>query len=396
MIKKIIPGIFIAAALFFTVWGVYYVSSPVNSVDVVTETVEHAVNDPSAVIIRDETVYYSDISGTLYSSVSEGERVAKDSLVCTVFGGGVSSDSLNELRMIDKNIERRKELMSRSSVYISDGADTEGRIAALVRRVSEAAGDSDVMRIADIKDEINSLRSGVEISGEDLLQSLILEKEAVEDRISTEKFDITAGMSGIYMTYTDGLETALRPENIKEYTVESINGITIPEARRLAADSVEAGGVVFKIANNHVWYAALVVPTAEIEGHEEGEKVTLRFNSSGGRTVEGELYFISENDENGSKLAAVRCPSYFDDAFSYRSADIDMIFESYTGVKVPVYAIRSDENGQYAAGMKGSAEYKCYCDILYTDTENEFLIIETSDTSPARLEDMDRIIIGER
>ena len=65
MVKKIVLGIFIAAALFFTIWGVNYVTSPLNSVDVATETVEHLVSDESAVIIREEQVYYSDISGTL-------------------------------------------------------------------------------------------------------------------------------------------------------------------------------------------------------------------------------------------------------------------------------------------------------------------------------------------
>ncbi|HIT84693.1 MAG TPA: hypothetical protein IAA60_02180 [Candidatus Ornithomonoglobus intestinigallinarum] len=395
MTKKIILGVFAAAALFFTAWGAWYVSSPVNSADVVTETVEHFVSDNDAVIIRDEQVCYSDIGGTIYSSVSEGERVAKDSLICTVFGGAVSADNLNELRMLDKKIERQSQSLNESSEY-AEGADTESRINSMLRSVADAGRRNDIMRIADYKEDINSLRSGAELSDEELLQSLVLEKQALEERISADKFDVTAGMPGIYMTYTDGLETALSPENIESYTPSAMSGLMIAEPVRLAQGTVEEGGVVCKIANNHVWYAALTLSEADAEQCEEGAEVTLRFNSAGGQTVGGTIYFISEPEADGSRLAVVRCPEYFADAFSYRTADIDMIFESYTGVRLPIYALRSDEGGRYAVGMKGSAEYKCYCEVLYTDTENEFVIIKSIDTSPVKAEDMDRIIIGER
>lgn len=396
MVKRIVLGIFIAAALFFTAWGVNYVTSPLNSVNVTTDTVENVISDENAVIIREEQVYYSDISGTLYNNVADGDRVAKDSLISTVFNGVISDDNLNELRTIDKKIERRRANLSSSSIYTADSSDIESKIASIIRDIAPTGENNDIMRISDYKDDINNLRNGVEISDTDVLNSLLLEKESIENRISTNKSEIMAGMSGIFMTYIDGLESTLKPEDIETYTVESIRSLVIPEARRLANKTVEEGGAVCKIANNHVWYAALEVPTAEIDKHQIGDSVTLRFNSIGGQTIEGELYFISQNDENGSKLAVVRCPSYFEGAFSYRSTDIDMIFESYTGVKVPIYAIRNDESGQYVIAMSGSAEYKCYCDILYTDIENEFVIIRSSEISETNLEDMDRIIIGER
>lgn len=396
MVKRIVLGIFIAAALFFTAWGVNYVTSPLNSVNVTTDTVENIISDENAVIIREEQVYYSDISGTLYNNVADGDRVAKDSLISTVFNGVISDDNLNELRTIDKKIERRRANLSSSSIYTADSSDIESKIASIIRDIAPTGENNDIMRISDYKDDINNLRNGVEISDTDVLNSLLLEKESIENRISTNKSEIMAGMSGIFMTYIDGLESTLKPEDIETYTVESIRSLVIPEARRLANKTVEEGGAVCKIANNHVWYAALEVPTAEIDKHQIGDSVTLRFNSIGGQTIEGELYFISQNDENGSKLAVVRCPSYFEGAFSYRSTDIDMIFESYTGVKVPIYAIRNDESGQYVIAMSGSAEYKCYCDILYTDIENEFVIIRSSEISETNLEDMDRIIIGER
>ena len=158
MVKKIVLGIFIAAALFFTIWGVNYVTSPLNSVDVATETVEHLVSDESAVIIREEQVYYSDISGTLYNNASDGERVAKDSLISTVFSGVISDENLNELRMIDKEIARRRANQSESTIYTADGADIESKIAGIIRDIAPAGEENDIMRISDYKEDINTQR----------------------------------------------------------------------------------------------------------------------------------------------------------------------------------------------------------------------------------------------
>lgn len=395
--KKIFLGIFIAAVLFFTVCGIYYVASPLNSVDAVSETVEHSVNDKNAVIIRDEEVYYSEMDGTLYNHVSEGDRVAKDSLIGTVFEGRISEDSLKELRTIDKKIKHRREKLRESSLYTAEGADTESRIAGIIENITSAGENNDVAAISDYKEDLKNLRGGVEISDEEILNELLLEKEAAENRISANKSEIVTGMSGIFTTYIDGLESALNPKSMENYTLEYMRSLKVTDSVKLADKAVEKDGVVCKVVNNHIWYAALAVPSDEIEKHKVGDDVSLRFNLVSDETVEGTVYSISESDENGNRLVIVKCPSYFEGAFSCRSTDIDMIFESYTGFKVPVHAIRSDDSGRrYVVGMAGTKQYTCYCDILYTDTENEFIIIQSAEDSQAKLEHMESIVVGER
>lgn len=395
--KKIFFGIFIAVVLFFSIWGIHYVASPINSTDAVLETVEYAINDKQAVIIREEEVYYSDIDGTLYNHASEGDRVAKDSPICTIFSGNISDDSLNELRTLDKKIRHRKSRLRESTIYGIDGIDTESKIAGIIKDIGPAGEDNDVVKISDYKEDLNNLRAGVEISDEDMLQSLIFEKEALETRISTNKSEISTEMSGVFTTYIDGLEEVLLPESMDGYTVEYIRSMTFSDPRKLTGKTVSADNAICKVVNNHIWYVAMVIPTDEADKHSEGESVSLRFNSIAGQLVKGTINRISEENENGSKLVIIKCPSYFEGAFSYRAADIDLIFESYTGYKVPVHAIRSDDDGkQYVLGMIGSNEYKCYCDILYTERDMEYIIVESVEGAQNKLSRMERIVLGER
>ena len=173
--------------------------------------------------------------------------------------------------------------------------------------------------------------------------------------------------------------------------------MTFSEPRKLTGKTVSADNAICKVVNNHIWYVAMVIPTDEADKHSEGESVSLRFNSIAGQLVKGTINRISEEDENGSKLVIIKCPSYFEGAFSYRAADIDLIFESYTGYKVPVHAIRSDDDGkQYVLGMIGSNEYKCYCDILYTERDMEYIIVESVEGAQNKLSRMERIVLGER
>ena len=395
--KKVFLGIFIAIALACTIWSIYYITSPLNSTELVADTMEYLVNDMSATIIRDEKVYYSQIEGTLYHHANEGDRVAKDSLISTVFSGVISDENLKELRTIDKKINHRRKKLSESSIYHIDGTDTESKIATIINDITPASENNDILKISDYKEDLNNLRNGIEISDEEILQSLILEKEAVENRISTGKNEITTDNAGIFTTYVDGFEEALNPANIENYTVGYMESLGNAEPVKLEDRNVSANGAVCKIVNNHIWYAALAIPASEADKHEIGEEVTLRFRSIAGEKVKGSIFRINENEENGKKLVIVKCPVYFEGAFAYRKADMDMIFESYSGYKVPVHAIRSDDDGsKYVRAMSGTREFDCYCEILYSDTESGFVIIQSTDDASHKLNNMERIVTGER
>ena len=65
-------------------YGIKYVMTPVNSQKIEYITQENSINT-NGFIVRDEWVMYSRSAGTVYHSVSEGERVAKDSVIGSLF-----------------------------------------------------------------------------------------------------------------------------------------------------------------------------------------------------------------------------------------------------------------------------------------------------------------------
>ena len=93
----------------------------------------------------------------------------------------------------------------------------------------------------------------------------------------------------------------------------------------------------------------------------------------------------------------VKCPTYLESAFSYRLVDVDLIFESYEGYKVPIQSVRTEDDGsKKVIGIKENREHDCYCDVLFTNTDAGYAIIESTDTAENKLSQMERLVVGER
>ncbi len=391
--KKFCIIVFILAAAAIAGYSIKYIVTPVNTVDAAIVTEEKSISG-KGVIVREEKLYNASSAGTVYNNETEGARVAKDSLISTIYSGSVSSDVLRELHNLDKKIE--KEEKSENSYSPAD-ISVENEIASISSNVIKAAVKNDISSIIQYKRDINSLRAGESVIAEDRLKELNAERGNLELSIASSKTEIYADMSGIFTTYLDGLENVLNPALVENYSPSTLGELNLSGRENKSSSSVNAGDPVCKIMNNHVWYVLMSVPAEKVKDVEKNTPVSMRFKNMANEKINGKISYIGEADESGNALALVKFSTYFESAFSHREVDADLIFESYEGYKVPVSAIYTNENGGYSVvGEIGKTQYKCQCDILYTDTDEDFVIINSTEDAENKLSKMDRIVIGER
>ncbi len=395
-IKKALLCVFVFIVIIATAAAVYYVSVPVNTLEHSYETVKKSINTKKAYIIRDEEIYFADTAGTLYNNVRDGERIKADSLLSTIYHTDISSETLKSLRTIDNKIEKQKESDGEFTDFRFDRTDTESRIMAIVDDIPNVVRRNDVLRIGKYKTMLNDIRKGKDISEEDVLEELYAQKAEIEQKINSSKTEIRTTKPGVFTTYTDGLEAFLKAEDINTYTVEYIDSLPAIINDRLTNTTVSEGEPIGKVVNNHKWYLLMSVPAQAIEGHKKGETVTVVLDAIGEDNIKGTIYNISE-DEGENRLVAIKCSTYIEGAFSYRASSAELIFESYSGYKVPVYAIRTDKNGEkYVLASKGAQNYSCYCTVDYTNTQEDYVIINSLPNAQYKLENMERIIVGEK
>ena len=194
----------------------------------------------------------------------------------------------------------------------------------------------------------------------------------------------------------DGYETMLVPSDIEQYDVAYFTSLSqSPQIRKISAQ-IDAGGEVCKIVNNHMWYVMMDIPADLMRERGKGDSVKLRFNNMADAVIKGTISSVSE-EQNGRVVVTVKCSTYLESAFSYRLVDVDLIFESYDGYKIPIHAIRTEEDGkQKVIGINGGKQYDCYCDVLFTNTDGGYAIVDSTDDAVNKLSQMDRILVGER
>lgn len=394
--KKIVAIIFCICAALMLVLGVRYVNSPLNSVPAEVVTHEDSISS-QGFIVRDETVYYARNTGTVYNHVAEGERVSKDAIVSTVYSGVISNDTIKELRTIDRKIDKAMHAESRSSLYTADSSSVESAVAVRANSIFDAARDKDIESISRYKSDINKLRAGEDVNDENTLSELESRKQAIEDRIGINKNEIFTEISGVFTTYLDGLESVLKPDRIKDYTVSYIEGLMgARDTYGNISGSVKTGDPICKVVNNHIWYVLITADAGETADCKIGKQVTVRFKNMADAESSGTISYISDVQDDNKVLIMIKCSEYLEGAFAYRDADVDVIFKRYTGYKVPVQAIRTDGNKHSVIAAAGNKQYICECEILYSDTNENVVIIQSTDTAQNKLSKMDTIIIGER
>ena len=389
--KKIFVAIFCALTVVTAVLAIRYVAAISFTNTIKPEIVtEERLAPAHGFIMRDERVFNAQGAGTVYSNLSEGDRVSKDGYIATVYYGDVSADKLKELNNLDKKIARAISDESRKSYKEYDESSVEGEIASLETRIIEAAAENDISKISEYKSRINGIRTG-ETSVEESEQ-LTAQRQAAEAQLGVSKGD----MFTVFTTYIDGLEGALDPSLLDQYTTDIIEGLQTPSKRESTLGKhVNAGDPVCKVVNNHIWYAALTADAEDAALCGVGDTVTLRFKNIANSETTGTIESISEPDASGKSLIVIKSYIYFEGAFAYREADVDLVFESYTGYKVPTYAVRTADGKYSVIGEIGKKRYTCDCEVLYSDTDEGFAIIESVADASNKLSQMERIVIGE-
>lgn len=395
--KKIFLFIICLVTAVIMGYGIKYAVTPVSSEKLEMATHENKT-EAHGYIIRDDSAYYAERAGKLYKNVDVGARVAKDTLIYTIYDASVSNDTIKELNTLDKKIAAAREAQS-TKAYESHFISVESEIAARTKEIIDAAQNNEVNKIAQYKKDIKNLRTGEASDTQtDELSAFESQKAAVESRIQGGKSERFAENSGVFTMYYDGFEDVLDVNKMEEYTVEYIESLGEAKAQENSSDNVNEGDFICSVVNNHIWNVILVVQTEAIKPYKTGETVTLRFNNIAGAMQKGTIAYISHDEQNkdGKSLVLIECMDYFEGAYSYRMADVDLIFESYSGYKVPAQAIRTGEDGHHVIGILDNKEYVCAVDVLYTDTSEGYVIVNSANNALRKLSAMDRIVVGER
>lgn len=371
----------IAVVMFVVVLAVYILSGMFRSLDSPISTVTAVEYETSAgyysvgYIVRSETVLTSDSSITSLV-LSEGQKAAVGQPVAM---GYTSVDAQQRQQRISQLEEQLSQLQ-----YAAGASAAVYDQAALDAQIREDLMDTAVLlgkgRIATVRESSAQLKGLIlrRSVDEEVLKSMESQITETENEITRLRKEISGSVksikaprAGYFSGTTDGYESVLTPD--------AITSLSVTEFHRLQP-SAKAAGAVGKIISGDTWYYLTVLPADQLSGLKIGSTVTVSFAQDASANVPMTLHHMSQ-EEDGKLVVALRADRFLQDMTLIRQQNVDIIFRTHTGLRVPKQAVRVREDGTVGVFVLESAAANWKrVNILHDNGETYLVELDKSST----------------
>ncbi len=280
-------------------------------------------NQYQALVLRNELVVDTNLTGKITYFANEGEIVEKNHQVAEIFNDGsetVVEDS-NE-----KEINRKKIEFDYNSL--------EYDITTLKNEILFQMDAGQYNLIPSLKQQL--------IQKLERLDKLQTENKFLSNRTASysektigegtlmegQKQAIYTPANGVLTYKMDGYEDFLTIDNLYNINYDEISSLELKESS-LVHTAVKPKDKLFKIVDNANYFIAAIVPNEEIDTYKNVQSISAVID---GKALEGEVYDVFTNNEKA--VAVIQLRDGFDGFFSRRLINCSIIRENYRGLKI--------------------------------------------------------------
>lgn len=341
-----------AAVIVLSLFFIFYVSYQVYLTSfekVETETaLEKTVNNSlftTGFFVREEEYIVNSASGTVIPVAQDGKKVAGGDTVAVVFKSDSSVESYMRTELLKSELERYTKL---NSITPSSGIDADALDSSIGSAISELVDKIDANDIDNLSSSYAALRDsvtkkqlilGADINFQDIIDGINNELEMLEGR-KLDHETINATGSGYYIANVDGYENAFDYKQVENILPEQVDTLLGSERAQVADD------VMGKLVTGFNWYIVCKLEIEDIAELDVNSFVTVDFPYSSTEALKAQVVAVNVS---GADTAAVvlRCNVMDEELANMRIEDIEIIFNSVTGFRVPANAVREVD------GVKG-------------------------------------------
>ncbi|MCC8079057.1 MAG: hypothetical protein LIO57_03200 [Oscillospiraceae bacterium] len=323
--------------LAFLCYAGYALYGSITDATVTAEAVAATVEiggQATGIIVRDETVLTSD--GTYIDvTAADGERVGVGQQLATAMSSQTGLERANRIHELELEIERVSAALSEldSAEELTARDDS---VNAAVLGLTSAVARGELTELESLSLALSSLvfaSSGETVTQSDL-DALETELAGLRSSSSADTVTLAADSSGLFTSVVDGWE---------HITPDDLTGLT-PSGLQELIDSGNdvAEGAYGKLVKGIYWYFAAAMSSADAANLTAGEYAALDFGRYYGDTVYAEVVSISAG-EDGEVTVVFRCNTALAETLALREVSAEVVFDTYSGIRVPTEAIRADE-----------------------------------------------------
>jgi hypothetical protein len=329
----------IIALVLFLAFAAYAGSFAYRALTDQTVTAQAAVasvsvgGSASGIVVRSETVLESD-EPYIDVTAGEGERVAAGGDLAMAMSSQTGLERSGRMHELELEIAR----LTTAVEGVKSADDLTARDSSLRAAVLSLTGAVARQDLSALESASLNLRSLVlEDSGtatEQDLAELQRELDSLRSSSSSDTKMLTAQVSGTFSSVVDGYEH-LSPDDLDDLTPDKLRSL-IDSRQDAPADAYG------KLVTEYYWYFAAAMSAADAANLSTGKYAQLDFGRYYGSPVSGCVVSISPA-QDGQVAVVFQCETALADTLAMREVSASVVFEEYSGIRVPSQAIRTDE-----------------------------------------------------
>lgn len=335
-----VAAVFLLGAVYYVCWHAADGFSEKVAVLPALRATALDTEDKVAYYFRNETLLTCDYTGAVDPEFADGTRVGAGELLLTAYQNPDSAPLTASLRALDARIAVLKESEIGERVSLTYTKTLENKIAASLGSLrsrlasgsyGEALGYTDSLLVLLNRQElIFSSRTNYHTE----LAALLSERAQLEASLSGERKKLYAPEAGYFYLSCDGAETIFTEEALEGLTPSGLDAL----AAQLAVLRMEKTQAVAKLAPGRKWYLAFTVDAATLTDYKIGEYRDVIFSDYGDYTLTMKLEQSAAEGDRGLLIySSERLPAALKQERTYA---VSLVRHSYTGLRVPVGALR--------------------------------------------------------
>lgn len=274
----------------------------------------------------------------------EGEKVAAGAAVAAVYQSQEALAQHKQAQALELQLDQLQYAMRRND-NAGDATALDSQLVDALATLHTAASSNSLSELEDIGLDLRSLvvkRTGdLTTSAESLaaLQAAASEVEAQLDQLNAASAQntryITVTQSGVFSGMADGYEGILTPD--------ILDTITAAQVEALKTQAVTPPTAVGKLITSTQWYFVTTVDDATAQRLEQGQRYTIDFTGDFDQELSMTLERLGALEQS-EHVAVFSSKQYLSQATLARLQSATLVFQRFTGVRVPDLALRVLDN----------------------------------------------------
>lgn len=371
----------VALSVFILIMVGSQIAFKINDSHDTEEAVLYTVNENitfKGMFLRDEKVikYDNAVDGVVNYLYDDGSKISEESDIARVYSNEDQIYYRNRLTRLRKILSDLRRAQSPGTTNYVQAETLRSKIESYYLNVTNFIQQKDYSSLTSESDDllytmnIYNIVTGNEENFKPVIKQIKAEINELKAKIEEPLDSIKANSSGYFVKSVDGYESSVSYDDIENMSTDELQNLfnkepSVPE------------NAVGKLMKSYEWKFMGIIKNTNKFLINDG--LSIRFNSSNkiyGVTVDS----IKPIDDTDTSIVILSCNELDEAVLENRFDNAELIFDEYTGVKVPREAIRFQGEQKGAYVMLGQQITFKKIDVVY-EGDDYVLSRNTSDDS---------------